>query len=190
MRRADPGAGLQRLRPELDASQRLLRPSAELADEASRTTFSLRKSLFRALDGTAAESETPEYAQIRTHLQSVAHIHPHWETCYLLKKRPDGSVYFLDDIDLNREFEIAEHGEVYADCPPEMAAIFESGRAVVHGPYRDVFGEWITAADPILDPSTGEVLAVLGINISVPSMRAHLVGGPASSPWRISRRSC
>jgi len=123
-------------------------------------------------------------------LQSVAHIHPHWETCYLLKKRPDGSVYFLDDIDLNREFEIAEHGEVYADCPPEMAAIFESGRAVVHGPYRDVFGEWITAADPILDPSTGEVLAVLGINISVPSMRAHLVGGPASSPWRISRRSC
>ena len=150
---------------------------AELADEASRTTFSLRKTLFRALDGTEAEAETPEYAQIRTHLQSVARIHPHWETCYLLKKRPDGSVYFLDDIDLNREFEMAEHGEVYADCPPEIAAIFESGRAVVHGPYRDVFGEWITAADPILDPSTGEVLAVLGVDISVSSMRAHLVRG-------------
>lgn len=148
---------------------------AELAEEASRTTFSLRKTIFRALDGTAAEADTPEYMQIHEHLRSVTKIHPHWETCYLLKRRPDGRVYFLDDIDLERGIAMTEHGEEYADCPPEIAAVFDSGRAVVHGPYRDSFGEWVTAADPILDPSTGEVLAVLGVDISARSIRIHLI---------------
>ena len=148
---------------------------ADLASDASRVAFSLRKSFLMSLDGTPAERDRPEFGQIHRQLTSVARIYSHWDGCYLLMRRPDGTVYFLDNIDLMNGRAIVQHGQPYLDCPPEVAAVFDTGRAAVAGPYRNAFGSWITAASPVLDPVSGQVLAVFGVDISRREMQRHLL---------------
>lgn len=55
-------------------------------------------------------------------------------------------------------------GTVYAQPPEIVAAVFADGEAVVYGPYRRENASLISAFAPVLDPTTGVVRLVVGVD--------------------------
>jgi PAS domain S-box-containing protein len=56
-------------------------------------------------------------------------------------------------------------GTVYQEPSQKDFDIFTTGRPQVQGPARDEYGTFVTASAPVFDPYTGEVVAVIGIDV-------------------------
>ena len=56
-------------------------------------------------------------------------------------------------------------GTVYQEPPEETRAVFRTRQPATVGPYVDEFGSFVTALAPLLDPRTGEVLLVVGLDL-------------------------
>ena len=138
--------------------------------EAFRTALSLRTDRFKAFNGKPEEQLLPEYERLESMLQSIANIHPLWDGCFILRRHLDGSVYFLMDFNLgDSKFQTVPYGQVYADCPEAFKKVLTSHESVIVGPYTDAFGRWITAAAPVVDPATGDVLAAIAVDMQASS---------------------
>ena len=56
-------------------------------------------------------------------------------------------------------------GTAYREPPAETMAVFISRQPATVGPYSDEYGSFVTALAPLLDPQTGEVLLVVGLDV-------------------------
>ncbi len=56
-------------------------------------------------------------------------------------------------------------GTVYARPPELIRAVFQDGQQQVMGPYRDEFGDLVSAFAPVFNPTTGAIIAVIGMDI-------------------------
>lgn len=54
---------------------------------------------------------------------------------------------------------------IYQEPPAELLAVFSDHQPRVTGQYEDEYGSYYSAFSPILDPESGEVLAVIGADI-------------------------
>ena len=55
-------------------------------------------------------------------------------------------------------------GTPYLEPPDEVRRVFETARPEVAGPFRDEYGSFVSAFAPVLDPRTGEVMLVVGMD--------------------------
>jgi len=96
---------------------------------------------------------------------------------YIMGRDAEGSVFFLVDAETPEDpTPPTPLGEPYPEASDELIAIFDSGIPFVEGPISDRWGTWVSPFVPLLDPETGEVLAVLGIDISAKDWKLHLAG--------------
>ncbi len=56
-------------------------------------------------------------------------------------------------------------GTVYLEPHPDFIKIFNTARPGVIGPYRDEYGSFVTGYAPVIDPGSGKVLLVVGIDV-------------------------
>ena len=63
-------------------------------------------------------------------------------------------------------------GTVYEQPPPELQAVFDTGKAVTIGPYTDEYGTFVTGFAPVLDPSGAETTLVVGVDAFADEWRA------------------
>ena len=56
-------------------------------------------------------------------------------------------------------------GTEYLKAPPGLKDVFATGKGFTFGPYADEFGVFVSAFSPLTDPRTGEVLAVVGLDL-------------------------
>ncbi len=160
---------------------RLIR--AQLPLEAYATLTGLNADRFAAFDGTPDERQTPEYARLKRQLRDVAEMHPDWASCFLLRRHANGDVYFFMDVQpsADRSGVDVPYGEIYADCPDAVVRLFTKPEGLVYGPYTDVYGSWLTAYFPLVDPATAEVMCLLGIDMERAYFYRQIVAGIA--PW-------
>ncbi len=55
-------------------------------------------------------------------------------------------------------------GTVYRQPPVEIEAVLRSGQAVTAGPYADEYGSFVSAFAPVIDPGSGDVSMVVGVD--------------------------
>ncbi len=119
-----------------------------------------------------------DYLRLKEQLLSIRMADPSCRFVYLLGLEPDGAIYFIvDDVPAGHEDE-ALPGTIYDDAPAEFLHVFDSRVPLTIGPYKDRWGIFVSAAVPILDPKSGQVLAVLGMDID---SRAWILGLAADS---------
>ena len=119
----------------------------------------------KTLTGTPEQLNNPLHYEMVRKLTEIQSVMPDWRWIYILLQREDGVIVAGLDTDPPESEFYSIPGEVYDDPPVEFFQAFAEKRIGVFGPYRDEWGEWLTAAVPIVDPATDRVVGVYAVDI-------------------------
>jgi PAS domain S-box-containing protein len=124
----------------------------------------------KVLDGTAADENKPEYRRLKEQFVALEQINPAWSSVYLMG-RTDGTVFFLLDSESVGAPNYCFPGMRFEEAPPRLHGVFNAHRATTDGPISDRWGIWVSAFVPLLDLKTGDLVAVLGVDIEAAAWR-------------------
>jgi len=147
-----------------------------LLGQVSALARTIRPEDAAALDFAAGDVDSPVFWRLREHFVSYGRILPESRWIYTMGRGADGGIRFGPDNVAQDDPEGWDPpGTPYARPPPGLLAVFaRRSESLISGPYRDEFGEYVSAFSPVLDPSTGEVLMVVGIDITAERWRERI----------------
>ncbi len=116
------------------------------------------------LTGTDADIGTTSYEHLKRTLENVHVVNTDSRFVYLMGLR-GGSQFFYVDSENPSSKDYSPPGQPYNDATE--LDIYNHTRAIAYtsGPYTDEWGTWISAYYPVLDPDTGQVLALVGMDV-------------------------
>lgn len=121
--------------------------------------------VIRQFSGSAADLEVPAYQVLKRQLIAARSAIPEVRFIYLMGRRPDGSLFFYIDSEPPGSPDESPPGQTYTDVTGPLLDVFTSGRSSINGPAADDWGVWISALIPLVDPFSGDVIAVFGIDV-------------------------
>jgi len=142
----------------------------ELTERAVRTAGALNPNLVAA----AAGSETgPAYRRLKDYLEILRKAIPGSRSVYLLGRREDGKIFYLADSEEPDSPDHSPPGQV-CDQDTVRGRIFADGQPAAEGPLADRRGTWVSGLAPVIDPGSGRVSAVLGVDIDAGDWNRNL----------------
>ncbi|NLX58064.1 MAG: EAL domain-containing protein [Phycisphaerae bacterium] len=122
------------------------------------------------LHGDPQDVTDNSYNIIRQTLVRYRRGNPRLRFAYLVRER-DGDVVFLADAEPADSEDYSAPGDVYEEASARMRDACTAGEAFVEGPLEDQWGTWVSGLAPIRDPQTGDVVALLGLDIDATRWR-------------------
>ncbi|MCX7019004.1 MAG: response regulator [Candidatus Sumerlaeota bacterium] len=119
----------------------------------------------RALSGTQADLDIPAYWQLKEQFAAIRSANPQCRFVYLMGRKADGAVFFFVDSEQAGSKDYSPPGQVYDEATTGFRRMFDDKTEIVEGPVTDRWGVWVSTAVPLIDPQTGAVSAVLGMDI-------------------------
>lgn len=158
-----------------DAFQRLgeTQGRERIRDLALCAAVSLAPQQVAALTGTPSDRDMEDFRRLKDQLAAIHHASRKLRFVYLLGKK-DGQVIFLADAEPENSPDYSVPGDPYPEASPELVRALDTGDFFVEGPFRDRWGKWVSAHAPILDPGTGRILAMIGMDIDSGVWRAAM----------------
>ncbi len=157
---------------EKEMRERLLRQAVEIARN-------LPLDQVRALSFTAADQGNPAFERLRELLIGYGRfVRQH--SIYTMALR-DGVIVFGPENLAESDPWASPPGTVYQQPAPENFELFRTGRPATMGPTQDEFGTFVSAIAPVLDPQTGQVLMVVGVDISMVEWNSRIAVGRLTS---------
>ncbi|MEA3417231.1 MAG: hypothetical protein U9R02_13980, partial [Thermodesulfobacteriota bacterium] len=133
----------------------------------------------QALSGTEADLESPDYLRLKEQFAAVRVAEPKCRFVYLTGQKPDGTVYFFADSEPVWSKDESPAGQVYEEVSAEYLRAFETSTELVEGPVEDRWGTWISALVPLTNPQTGELIAILGMDIDATNWKWDVAANAA-----------
>lgn len=146
---------------------------AEMLDQAVALARTIHPDEVAALSFTSADKGLPEFQRLRQQMMGYETI-TNYRGIYTLALR-ESQLIFGPESYAEDDPQASPPGTVYLEPGEEDFAIFETGVAIVEGPFADEYGDFISALAPVLDPRTSEVLMVVGIDIETADYEAALL---------------
>jgi hypothetical protein len=125
---------------------------------------SLDVSQVMALTGQPADENTPGFKALVTRLIEIRTAHSEVRFTYLMGRNGRAVVFLLDSAD-PASSDYSAPGDVYDEATPALLGAFKTGEPFVEGPVTDRWGTWVSGLAPIRDPSGGQVIAVMGMDV-------------------------
>lgn len=119
----------------------------------------------QSLSGTKADLDSPDYLRLKAQLAAIRSANPQCRFVYLMGRKADGVVFFFVDSEPAGSKDYSPPGQVYEEVTADYRRVFDSKSAAVEGPVTDRWGVWVSALVPMINPQTGAVVAVLGMDI-------------------------
>jgi signal transduction histidine kinase len=116
------------------------------------------------LKGLPEEETDPTYIELKRRLHNVVLANPDTRFVYLMGWRNDDPFFFVDSEPTDSK-DISLPGDVYDTDDQILRDIFITKKAVVDSIFTDEWGTWFTGLAPIVDPDTGNLIAVVGMDI-------------------------
>ena len=116
------------------------------------------------LTGTSSDLYSADYLDLKWQLAQMRSADPNIRFAYLIGKRPDGMLIFLVDSEAPGSEGYSPPGEEYPEASAELGAMFSFPEEFTGGPYTDRWGTWLSSLVLLVDPVTGEVVAIYGID--------------------------
>jgi PAS domain S-box-containing protein len=110
-------------------------------------------------------------------LREVRETYPAVRFAYLMGLREDGAVIFYADAEPPESEDYSPPGQVYGEAPDALRTVFASGEMAIEGPYTDRWGTWVSGFVPVIDPATGQVIAVFGMDIDARQWNHAILSG-------------
>ncbi len=133
----------------------------------------------QALSGTTADLESPMYLRLKEQFANIRAAEQKCRFVYLMGQKPAGSVYFFADSEPVGGEDESPAGQVYEEIPEEYLHAFAAKTELVDGPVADRWGMWISALVPLNDPQSGELIAMLGMDIDAHDWKWAVAGRSA-----------
>ena len=155
----------------------------ELLHDARLVAQSVNLQRLRALSGTEADLERHDYLRLKEQFAAIRNSDDNCRFIYLVGRKAGGEVFFYVDSEPAGSQDESPPGQIYGEIPADYLRAFDDRSALVVGPKKDRWGTWITALVPIEDPGTGQLVAVLGMDVGARTWtwniisRAALPGG-------------
>lgn len=118
----------------------------------------------RLLTGRPEDERAPAFRALQQRLMQVRRDNRDVRFVYLMGQT-DRAIVFLVDANDPDSPDYSPPGQVYEEATPELVQSFSTGEPFVEGPTVDRWGTWVSGLAPIKDPSSGRVLAVLGMDV-------------------------
>ncbi|NLW85328.1 MAG: response regulator [Planctomycetes bacterium] len=130
----------------------------------------------RALTGKRENVSSPEYWRIKQQLAAIRSANPQYRYLYLMGRNEDKDVIALvDNVPVGDPDEWLP-GTVYPEASAALRGMFDDTLPVVEGPRPDEWGVWVSALVPIVDPQTGVVMAVFGMDVEASNWEWEIAG--------------
>lgn len=132
---------------------------ANLVAWGRATSVFFREYRYQEFKGNAADARTEAYARVQEALTAVHESRRDLRFVYLVGLRGDDPFIYCDS-EPEESPEKSPPGDPYPELPPEAKALFQGGSSVVHGPFEDRWGHWVSVFVKITftDPSQPPVL--------------------------------
>lgn len=127
------------------------------------------------LSGSEADLNSPDYQRLKEQLALARSANPNCRFTYLMGRRASGEVFFFVDSEPQDSGDYSPPGQVYTEISPGVLNVFLAGKEAVEGPVSDRWGTWISALVPVINPETGKVIAVLGMDIAANNWMALII---------------
>jgi PAS domain S-box-containing protein len=137
---------------------------SRLLDDASHLANTIDPLLLKQLRYTPTDTELPAFVRIRSQLVTWGTWIPKTRWIYLMT-RQQGAIIFGPDNVAPTDPSFAPPGDRYDDAPPELQRVFDTAQSAVVGPYRDIWGSFVSAFVPIRDTRSNTVISVIGLDI-------------------------
>lgn len=116
------------------------------------------------LKGVPEDETSSTYLEIKRRLHNVAVANPDTRFVYLMGWR-QGNPFFYVDSEPSDSLDVSPPGQVYDEADYVLRNIFEDKIAIVDSIFTDRWGTWFSAFAPVLDPNTGDLVAIVGMDI-------------------------
>jgi PAS domain-containing protein len=149
------------------------------AQKARLVARALNIHQIRGLTGTPADLSNPGYRSLKDQFVSIRKADDKCRFLYLMGRKSGGAVFFHVDSESPESKDYSPPGQVYDEASPVVRQTFKSRAESVEGPVSDRWGTWVTALVPVIDSSTGELIAVLGMDVDARTWRSEVVAQAA-----------
>ena|GEM_PF-995590 len=117
------------------------------------------------LTASSLDESQPDYLRLREQLMLIKKANKDLRFVYLMVFKK-GNIVILADSEQKNSPDYSPPGQVYSEAHPLLKRNFFSDNSFIIGPYKDRWGEWISAFSPIKDLETHENVAIIGMDIS------------------------
>lgn len=137
----------------------------ELLARTNVAAANISPAMIRPLTGTDRDLEMHEYQVLKQQLVAVKRAADDMRFVYLMKQ-VGNDIVFLIDAEPKDSSDYSPPGQVYDNPSDRLLQIFQDGVSFVEGPITDEWGVWVSGHSPIIDPDSGKVAAIVGIDIN------------------------
>lgn len=137
----------------------------DLLKQAHLVASAVDSQQIQALTGSIADLDTSEYQWLKQQLSEIRSANSAYRFIYLMGRTAEGSVFFYVDSEPAGSEDESPPGQQYTEASARVLQAFATALPITEGPETDRWGTWLTALVPLTDPQTGQVIAVLGIDI-------------------------
>jgi PAS domain S-box-containing protein len=117
------------------------------------------------LTGSEINISSPNYIAIKEDLIRIRLTDPQIRFVYFMGQQSDGKIVFLVDSELPESADYSPPGQEYPEASEALQNVFVLKGEITEGPSSDRWGTWMSSLNPIIDPATGKVIAVLGMDV-------------------------
>jgi PAS domain S-box-containing protein len=132
---------------------------------ASAAAASFDANTIENLKGGTEDSTSAAFVKVREHLQRLRAAIRDSRFCYLMGMR-NGEVIFLADAEPTNSPDYSPPGQVYEEATDTLRGVFLTKRPTAEGPAPDRWGNWVSGLAPVVNPQSGEVVAIFGFDVS------------------------
>ena len=146
-----------------------------LIEQAVIIAHAIDPKLARKITFTAADTNSPAFGRIREEIGGIGRMVPDAASIYLMAKQNDRIVFGANvDFKNTENAPPVESGTPYEEASVELKRIFETKQPFTEGPLTDTWGTFVSSLAPILDPASGKVMMVVGIDILANDWQSRL----------------
>ncbi|MFO7534390.1 MAG: response regulator [Kiritimatiellia bacterium] len=138
---------------------------SDLLIQARLAAQSMNSESIKALSGSKADLTSPVYRRLKAQLIAIGSANPNYRWIYLMGRKPGGSLFFFVDSEPPESKNYRTPGQLYSEAPPGYRRAFDLKQALAEGSVSDRWGTWVSALVPLIDPKSGDLIAVLGVDI-------------------------
>jgi len=139
--------------------------SEQVLQIARSIEATLPKDHIKILEAVPEDIDKAEYLEIKNILKKVIIVNPKASFAYLYAQKK-GKIYFIADSEAEGSEDYSPPGQEYTEAQPQDKQPFIDGKEFVTPPLKDRWGTWISVYIPVKDETTGNVMAVFGMDFN------------------------
>lgn len=126
------------------------------------------------LDQKPEDLKDDQFQQLKTTLQKVISVNKDAKFVYLYIQRGE-KLYFVVDSEPINSPDYSPAGQEFTEAAPIDKMPFTEAKPLVTQPVTDRWGTWVSVEVPIIDETSGRVIAALGMDYNASSWKSHLL---------------